>query len=179
VQRGGVEFCVAKIWHLNYALRNDVIDFGHLVQVSHFDLRLIITRIALGGCIPRRILCRFLEGKCLCDFLPVSGRALPIRVAKKPRMLLATRDSPSRPRLPPGPCCPRVSTVPMSRCTVWLTPATYDRSCDAAHAIIWSRGLLISRGGFGTRHAQGFPPLHWWPPSTSLPRSQSRSPRLR
>lgn len=73
MQRGGVEFCVAKVWHLNYALRNDVIDFGHLVQVSHFDLRLIITRIALGGCIPRRILCRFLEGKMLVRFLTCVG----------------------------------------------------------------------------------------------------------
>lgn len=50
---------------------------------------------------------------------PVSGRALPIRVAKNPRILLATRDSPSRPKVPPGPDCPppRVSTVPLSRCT--------------------------------------------------------------
>lgn len=55
---------------------------------------------------------------------PVSGSALPIRVEKKPRMLEATRESPSRPRLPPGPCCPRVSTVvvPMSRCTYGSLP---------------------------------------------------------
>lgn len=48
----------------------------------------------------------------------MSGRALPILVAKKPRMLVATRESPSRLRLPPGPCCPRLSTVLASRCTL-------------------------------------------------------------
>lgn len=72
--------------------------------------------------------------------LPVSGRALPILVAKKPRMLVATRESPSRLRLPPGPCCPRFSTVLVSRCTLSCCfthtrcSKRRERSCDTVGA---------------------------------------------
>lgn len=56
------------------------------------------------------------------DNSPVSARA--ILWTKNPRMLVATRDSPSRPKEPPGASdCrpPRTSTMPMSKCTLWVS----------------------------------------------------------
>ena len=163
-------------WLLNYALRNVSIDFGHLVHRSPFwaprkQPPARPTQLSHGKT-PTTL--RF-STKFESMFLPVSGSALPILVAKKPRMLLATRESPSR---PPGPCWPaRVSTVPTSRCTVWLTPATNDRSWDAAHAVIWRRGISAG-GGLASRHAPSQTPLHWRRPTTSPFEGQSRPPRL-
>lgn len=84
--------------------------------------------------------------------LPVSGRALLIRVEKNPRMLVATRDSPSRLRPPPGACCPRVSTVvPLCRCTVCLglaLPFSREHSSAAARDVTLTIWVQSCGGGF-------------------------------
>lgn len=93
--------------------------------------------------------------------LPVSGRALLIRVEKNPRMLVATRESPSRLRPPPGACCPRISTVvPVSRCTAFLwgpsTPVSpvsaLLRHSPRCHSLAWASDAGL-RGRVPRRHA--------------------------
>lgn len=101
---------------------------------------------------------------------PVSGRALPIRVAKNPRMLVATRDSPSRLRLPPGPCCPgsprcrcpgaqyvMFSSLPILVCVHFP---------DAARAGGETRGLRIGRGGVDGDMRRGAAAADWTPSVT-------------
>lgn len=126
-------------------------------------------------------------------YLPVSGRALPILVAKNPRMLVATRESPSRPKVAPGgPFCPRVvSTVASKRswctCTnhfyffiydVARTHGTYgrrpdDRSSDPERQSTRRRRFWRR---VSSQASALFTPLHWCALSTSLSASQSPIP---
>lgn len=82
---------------------------------------------------------------------PVSGKALPMRLAKNPLRLVAARSSPSRPIVPLGPACPPcVSTVPLSRCTQDSRShprTTCDRCWDACEVLAAAARSRIRGGG--------------------------------